>query len=235
MRTFFKLTAGFLLTVSAAVMISGDRAEGFSYYAYGGTRVVWAGKQSLRYLSPNSFPDGSDEQLLMLAGMGLWTMVPACDFVYYYDPNGVDYLDHYDGYNDTIAAELDPGVLAATWMVNNGAYWYDMDQAYSPLPGGVGWTFDPNPTCAMISNPATEGYSLLLVATHELGHALGLGHDPFGTEPPGSPWFIGTMNPRYPAGGPVGDRRIFVNMQHERARVKAIGPGKKLLVLSGGE
>lgn len=224
MRTSFKLATGLLLTISALVMVSGDRAEGFSYFAYGGTRVVWAGKQSLRYLSPSSFPEGSDEQLMMIVGMGLWTMVPASDFTYYYDPNGVDYIDNYDGYNDTIAAELDAGVLAVTYMVNNGAYWYDMDQAYSPLPGGIGWTFDPNPTCQVVSDPPTQGYSLLLVATHELGHALGLGHDPLGTEPQGTPWFIGTMNPRYPAGGPVGQENIIETHADDRAGTRFLYP-----------
>jgi hypothetical protein len=205
-------------------MLPGDRAEGYSYFTYGGTRVRWAGKQSLRYLSPSSFPEGSDPQTLLIAGMGLWVLVPACDFVYYYDPNGLDSIDNYDGYNDTIAAELDTGVLAVTYMVNNGAYWYDMDQAYSPLPAGVGWTFDPNPTCQTINNAATQGYSLLLVATHELGHALGLGHDPLGTEPAGSPWFIGTMNPRYPAGGPIGQENIVETHADDRAGTRFLYP-----------
>ncbi|UCG16069.1 MAG: matrixin family metalloprotease [Phycisphaerales bacterium] len=197
-----------VIVAAATVWIAGDRSDGFSYFQSGGIDVVWPGAQSVRYLSPTTFPDGSDQQMLILGAMGLWNLVPASDFEYFYSLDGLDTIDPYDGYNDTIAADLDPGVLAVTFMVSLGASWYDMDQVYSASAAGAGWTFDPNPDCAVVSDPATYGCSFLLVATHELGHALGLGHCPFGDEPPGTPWFIATMNPAYPAGGPVGQENI---------------------------
>ncbi len=204
------IRASVLMVVLAAVVgIPGDRVQGYSWYEYGGVNVVWAGGQSVRYLSPASFPPGSDAETLLLAAMGLWNMVPEADFEYFYDPNGLDTIDPFDGYNDTIAAELDPGVLAVTYLVNDGAQWYDMDQVYSPYPAGIGWTLEPLPDCETITAPEIYGYSLLLDATHELGHALGLGHDPFGNEPPGTPFLAQTMNPSYPCGGPVGQQNII--------------------------
>ena len=204
--------------------IAGDRSGGFSWYQYGGVDVVWPGGQSLRYLSPTSFSEGSDAQLLLLAGMGAWNMVPAADFEYFYDPNGLDFLDPSDGYNDTIATVLDPGVLATTYMVNQGASWFDMDMAFSVLPGGVGWTFDPYPDCATVTAPQAYGYSFLLVATHELGHALGLGHEPIGNEPPGTLWFVATMNPSYPAGGPIGQNNIVELHTDDRKGTRFLYP-----------
>jgi hypothetical protein len=228
MKTSWRMTA-VVGAIIGVVIINGDGVQGFSHYQYGGANVVWAGGQSVRYLSPTSFPEGSEEHTIMLGAMGLWNIAPGASFEYSWDV-GVDYIDNYDGYNDTIVDDLDPGVLGVTYMVNNGAQWYDMDQVYSPYPAGAGWTLDPNPDCATITNPSAYGYSLLLVATHELGHALGLGHDPIGNEPPGTSWFIGTMNPRYPAGGPIGDNNIVELHTDDRDGMRFLYPGSSSLV-----
>ncbi len=206
-----------------------DRAWAFSYYQVGGQNVIWQGHQSIRYLSPGTFPVNSDPDLQYRAAMASWSVVPKALFTYYFIRNTQEFpIDNYDGYSDTAAvpaSQLDPGVLGVTYLVNNGRYWYDMDMVFSDLPEGVGYTFDLHPTCDVLANPTpSNGFSFILVALHELGHALGLGHDPIGNESPGTPWFIATMNPRYPTGGPVGQQNIIELHTDDRAGCRFLYP-----------
>jgi hypothetical protein len=107
------------------------------------------------------------------------------------------------------ANQLDPGVLALTYVVNAGPEWFDMDMLFSDFPPGAGWSFDPQPDCDLIADPSTpNGFAFLLVALHELGHGIGLAHDPVGDEVPGAPFTVATLNPFYPMGGPMGQESI---------------------------
>ncbi|MFQ5591012.1 MAG: CARDB domain-containing protein [Phycisphaerae bacterium] len=210
-------------------MTQNDRAVAFLYYVVNGTPVVWPGATSQRDLSPTSFPPGSDAEVLILESMGLWNIVPGADFEFTAVRLDQDYnIDHTDGFNDTAvvaSSQLDPGVLGVTFLVNNGAEWFDMDVLFSDNPDGVGYTLDPNPGCDVVANPIpTNGYSFLLIAVHEMGHALGLGHFPAGDEPPGTQWFIGTMNPGYPTGGPVGQNNIIEVHTDDRNGVRFLYP-----------
>ena len=214
MKAILRISLTVVLLLSF-IFVGGDRARGFSYFTYGGYTVIWAGGQSLRYLSPGTFPEGSDTDLLIQASMGQWSSVwgAGFQFSYYRLPEDPAVIDPYDGYSDTAAVPaewLDPGVLGVTYMVNYYDLWYDMDILFSDYPENTGWHMLTNPDCEVTHNPTPDnGFSFYLVALHELGHGIGLGHDPIGNEPPGSPWFITTMNPGYPAGGPVGDKNII--------------------------
>ncbi len=206
-----------------------QRTAASSIFVVDGVKVVWSSGESVRYLSPSTFPPGSATELLIFEAMALWNIVPAADFEYFFAPLEQDFpIDHFDGFNDTAAVpadQLDPGVLGVTFLVNDGATWFDMDVLFSDSPAGAGYTFAPQPTCDVVSDPTpTNGFSFLLIATHELGHALGLGHDPIGNEPSGTGWFVATMNPRYPSGGPIGQHNIVELHTDDRNGLRLLYP-----------
>jgi hypothetical protein len=223
MKAMLLLAAGSLLVLPAH-----RAAQAYNYWLYGGIPVIWPAYGSVRYLSPSTFPPGSQTESLILGAMGLWTIVPSADFIFQAITLPQDEpIDHFDGYNDTIAvdpSELDPGVLGVTFQVNNGPDWFDMDIFFSADAAGLGWEFSESPPCDVVGDPDTHGISFLLVAVHELGHAIGLAHDPIGDETPGTPFFVATMNPRYPSGGPIGDEAIVELHADDRNAVRALYP-----------
>jgi hypothetical protein len=213
MRTRVCALGGAGMIVAIVVTVPCVRVAGFSYFGVGVTPIAWPDAEATRFLSPTTFPAGSDPDTLILAAMRQWSSVPATEFQYFFARPPQDYpIDPFDGFSDTIAVvpeALDPGVLAITYMVNDGTNWYDMDTLISSLPGGIGWNFDANPDCELLTTPApSNGFSLLPVLLHELGHGIGLGHNPVGDEPAGTPWLVATMNPHYPMGGTTGQENI---------------------------
>lgn len=211
------------------LLLSHERVTGYSYFVDDVAAVIWPTGQSIRYLSPTTFPEGSVAELHILEAMGLWNIIPDTDFEYSFIRNDQDFvIDHFDGFNDTIAVpadSLDPGVLGVTFLVNQGDNWFDMDVLFSDNPLGIGYNLDPNPDCDSVQNPEpVNGFSFLLVAVHELGHALGLGHAPVGDEPAGTPWFVATMNPRYPSGGPIGQENIIEVHTDDRNGLRFLYP-----------
>lgn len=211
----------------ALVAACATSAHGASWYTLGGQIVRWSGGQSIRALSPGTFPVGSQTETLILGSMLLWNIVPSTNWEYSYATLPEEYPIEVDGINVTMAVaanSLDPGVLGLTFLFNQGAQWADMDIVFPDVPEGIGWDFGENPGCEELFDPEQYGFSFILAATHEMGHALGLGHSPIGNEPSGTPWFVATMNPAYPTGGTVGDENIVELWTDDRNGLRILYP-----------
>ncbi len=225
---FIPLRLRFAFLAGCVSVFVSSAASAHSYYVLDGQPIRWFGNRCVRFLSPATFPPGSEADLHVRSAMGEWNRVAGTSFVYSFVRPDQDYpIDHFDGLNDTAAVpswQLDPGVLGVTYLVNYGPEWFDTDILFSDLPGGAGYSFDVFPDCEVVTHPPTHGYSFLLIALHELGHGLGLGHDPLGTEQPGSSWFVATMNPRYPSGGPFGLENIIELHADDRNGIRFLYP-----------
>lgn len=225
----FSARAVLLCCAAAMTLIPNHRSDGFSYYLIGSQKVTWDGGTSIRYLSPGSFPPDSAAEAAVVEAMALWNIVPATSFQYQVTRLDEDVsIDHFDGFSDTAAVsadQLDPGVIGVTYLVNDGPSWFDMDVVFSDFPSGAGYTFELNPPCDVVGAPTpSNGFALILVAAHEFGHALGLGHDPIGNEPSSTSWFPATMNPRYPGGGPIGNHNIVELHADDRGGLRSLYP-----------
>ncbi len=216
-------------SIGLLMLCAEPRSIAFTYFQDSGVKVTWPAGQAIRYLSPSTFSPGSELEQLMIGAMSLWNIIPATNFQYSFarltqDPA----IDHFDGFSDTAAVSastLDPGVIAVTFLVNQGSQWFDMDILFSDNPVGAGYSFAVSPPCDVLANPtAGAGFSFLLVAAHELGHALGMGHNPVGDEPAGTAWLATMMNPRYPSGGTIGQQNIVELHADDRNGLRFLYP-----------
>ncbi len=224
-----RVLAFFVLIVLSAV------AGGWNAWTYAGQVVVWPQKQCVRYLMPSSFPTGAVQTQQLVGAMGDWSSIDGCAFRFLYAVLPQDFpTDHFDGYSDTTAVGsdvLDPGVLAVTYAVNDGAEWYDMDMEFNNEPLVVGWNFVAQPTCIEEAVPGLEGFCFKLVAMHECGHSIGLAHEPTGSETPGAPWIVCSMNPGYAHGGSNGVERVFETHADDRVGARLLYPGTSPAVI----
>jgi len=212
-----------LLAVVACATFAGlsRDATGFSWFTFGGTIVTWPTATDTRWLSTDSFPPGSDASIAVLGAAGAWNLAGGSTWSFSAGQASISPPDQFDGisYTEAVPASYfdDPRTLAVTLLGNVGADWVDMDTLFNAeAPNNWQWTTDFAPGSDVLMDPATYGFSLMLVAMHEFGHALGLGHEDN---------ILCLMNSFYPNGGTFGQENIIEPHADDRAGLRSLYPG----------
>lgn len=169
-----------------------------SYFSCGGEPRTWESDRVNFYVRTGSFPDNSADRRSLDRAVAAWNSnSPGNRFRFAtYSHAGNAYRSG-DGYNSILATNdfgWSTGTLAATLIRFQTCAWFydgsivETDILFNP---NVAWNKSTRPRAGQL------GTSMTLVATHELGHAMGLAH---------SDWLPATMNSFHPNGGPLGNR-----------------------------
>ena len=181
--------------------VSAPMAWAYQYKTCNGHAQTWdTDGRKFRRLRV-SFPDGStEESALYRASLNWWLYAPGSPFEINVAPTDNTWWGSGNGYNDiafpTSGYSWSTGELAVCiTYYKSCTFWFDeggIRETDILFRRGLNWNFSwyPSGTDVNASNPG-----FVLVATHELGHALGLKHEDR---------FIATMNSYYPNGGPLG-------------------------------
>ncbi len=211
------------LTIVACATFAGlsRDADGFSWFTFGGSVVTWPAATDTRWLSNDTFPPGSDTSIAVLGAAGAWNLAGGSTWMFSAGQATISPPDQFDGvsYTEAVPASYfdDPRTLALTFLGNVGAEWVDMDTLFNAdAPNNWQWTTDFAPSTDVLMDPSTHGFSLMLVAMHEFGHALGLGHEDN---------VLCLMNSFYPNGGTFGQENIIEPHADDRAGLRTLYPG----------
>lgn len=181
------------LTLLSGWLPSSAPVFAWDYHTCLGGRLQW-GSSSISFRPANlSFPAGVVRTALESA-LASWNTAPGTVFRFSTVYESVTSINTNDGKNSIVFSAnysgLGPNTLAVTTYQHNCFNITEKDVIFN---ANKAWTYTLNP--AFPPNTSSP-FDFALVATHELGHGLGLDHQASS---------VGTMNDIYPNGGSVGN------------------------------
>jgi hypothetical protein len=191
----------------------------YSWSTCDGSRLKWNSAWTNMYISTTSFPAGTTWDSRLQNAMWHWNNVKNSRFNFYVGRDTDGTWSSGNGKNEVVLGTIDGagGTLAVTksrWK----CYW-------APLQG---WEFGRIEADIVfdVAEPWTTGtigytnYSTYInfesTALHELGHALGLGHEDR---------VMATMNSKYPGGGTLGHWKEWDPLPDDRQGIRYLYGG----------
>lgn len=203
-----------LIVIVLIAFLWSSLAHSFSYVPCKGRPQHYKGGVANMYISTSSFPAGSVADSRLQRAMWHWNNVRGSSFKFQFgrDTDGLHRLGN--GYNEIYLDNDLPGNFVAATRLRYQCYWA-FGWRYGILETDIefnlqSWNTDSINYDSPVSPDSFEG-----VALHELGHALGLGHENR---------TLATMNERTPNGGPIGHAKVWDVLPDDRNGVRFLYP-----------
>ena len=200
--------------IAAILAVMAGSAQATSWSTCSGNNIRWNQGWTNMYINTTSFPAGSVWDARLQNAMWHWNNVKGSRFNFYVGRDTDGTYSHSNGVNEIFFSSADAGSALAVTSKRSHCYWlfgwnYGIDETDIAFNTSLSWNVGP-----LNYNNLWSPWSFESVALHELGHALGLGHE--------DRW-MATMNSVYTS-GPLGYNKEWDPLGDDRVGARILYP-----------
>lgn len=203
------------LQVVALLGLAAGAADAASWRTCDGNKLRWNNSRANMYISTTSFPAGSSWDSALQNAMWHWNNVKGSGFNFYVGRDTDGSHSRTNGVNEVYFSSADTGSALAVTLTRYHCYWafgwhYGINETDIAFNTSLSWS-----TGKLNYSNLGSPFSFEGVALHELGHAMGLGHE--------DRW-MATMNSFYPNSGPFGYYKEWDPFGDDRIGARSLYP-----------